>query len=162
MPLGFVNESGLNPNPVPEKGRPLITNRLPSSGSDPPRGSIVRIRSAAVGAAGVWALGAAGVFCDADGAGVGAAVAAVEFSFLLGVLTLGAATTYDALKNGQNLFNTYGVLDPAIGFVVAFVAAFFAVRWMIGYLNRHGIAIFGWYRIVVGIVALVLIATGVL
>jgi undecaprenyl-diphosphatase len=87
---------------------------------------------------------------------------AVEFSFLLGVVTLGAATTYDALKNGQHMFDTYGVLDPAIGFVVAFVAAFLAVRWMIGYLNRHGIAIFGWYRIVVGAIALVLVATGVL
>ena len=88
--------------------------------------------------------------------------AAVEFSFLLGFLTLGAATAYDTLKHGKELFDTYGFLNPFIGFVVAFVAAVIAIRWMVNYLKRHGLEIFGWYRIAVAGVALVLLATGVI
>ena len=54
--------------------------------------------------------------------------AAVEFSFLLGLLTLSAATAYDLVKHGSELFDTYGVVNPAIGFVVAFVSAVVAVQ----------------------------------
>ena len=88
--------------------------------------------------------------------------AAVEFSFLLGLLTLGAATTYDTLKHGKEMFDTYGVANPLIGFVVAFVAAVIAVRWMVAYLQRHDLSVFGWYRIAIAAIALVLLATGVL
>jgi undecaprenyl-diphosphatase len=88
--------------------------------------------------------------------------AAVEFSFLLGVLTLGAATAYDTLKHGKEMFDTYGVTNPVIGFVVAFVAAFFAVKWLVRYLQRHGIAIFGRYRIGIAALVIILIATGVI
>jgi len=87
--------------------------------------------------------------------------AALEFSFLLGLLTLGAATAFEALKHGKELVDTYGVLNPIIGFVVAFVTALLAVRWMVGYVRRHGLAIFGWYRLAVAAVVLVLLATGV-
>jgi undecaprenyl-diphosphatase len=87
--------------------------------------------------------------------------AALEFSFLLGLLTLGAATAFEALKHGKELVDTYGVLNPIIGFVVAFVTALLAVRWMVGYVRRHGLAIFGWYRLAVATVVLVLLATGV-
>ncbi len=88
--------------------------------------------------------------------------AAVEFSFLLGLLTLGAATAYDGLKHGKEMIDTYGVLHPLIGFVVAFVAALLAVRWLVTYLSRHGLEVFGWYRLGVAALALVLLATGVL
>ena len=88
--------------------------------------------------------------------------AAVEFSFLLGLLTLTAATAFDILKHGGELFSTFGVVDPLIGFVVAFVSAALAMRWLVGYLHRHGLAIFGWYRIGVAVLALVLVATGVI
>jgi undecaprenyl-diphosphatase len=88
--------------------------------------------------------------------------AAVEFSFLLGLLTLSAATAYDALRHGPELLDVYGFTNPALGFVVAFVAAFFAVRWLVQYLERHGIAIFGWYRLGIAALALVLVATGAL
>ena len=86
--------------------------------------------------------------------------AAVEFSFLLGFLTLGVATAYDTLKHGKELFDTFGFLNPFIGFVVAFVAAVIAIRWLVSYLKRHGLEIFGWYRIGIAAVTVVLLATG--
>jgi undecaprenyl-diphosphatase len=85
--------------------------------------------------------------------------AALEFSFLLGLATLTAATAFEAVKNGGDLIDTYGWVDPLIGFVVAFVSAVIAVRWLVGYLNRHGLELFGWYRIVVAGIAIVLLAT---
>jgi undecaprenyl-diphosphatase len=88
--------------------------------------------------------------------------AAVEFSFLLGLLTLGAATAYDGLKHGKEMIDTYGIVHPLVGFVVAFVAAVVAIRWMVTYLGRHGLEIFGWYRLAIAALALVLLATGVL
>jgi undecaprenyl-diphosphatase len=88
--------------------------------------------------------------------------AALEFSFLLGLATLSAATLFETVKNGGELIDTFGIVDPLIGFVVAFVSAVLAVRWLVGYLNRHGLELFGWYRIVVAAVALVLVVTGVL
>jgi undecaprenyl-diphosphatase len=88
--------------------------------------------------------------------------AAVEFSFLLGLLTLGAATAYDGLKHGKEMIDTYGVVHPLVGFLVAFVAALVAIRWMVTYLGRHGLEIFGWYRLAIAALALVLLATGVL
>jgi undecaprenyl-diphosphatase len=88
--------------------------------------------------------------------------AAVEFSFVLGLLTLGAATAYDVLKHGKEMIDTYGLAHPLIGFVVAFLAALVAIRWLVGYLKRHGIAIFGWYRIGIALLAIILLATGVL
>jgi undecaprenyl-diphosphatase len=88
--------------------------------------------------------------------------AAVEFSFLLGLVTLGAATAFDALKHGKDLIDTYGLVDPLVGFVAAFITALFVVRWLVRYLERHGIAIFGWYRLTVAAITLVLLITGVL
>ena len=73
--------------------------------------------------------------------------AAVEFSFLLGLLTLGAATSYDALRHGREMLAAYGAGSLAVGFVAAWLAAVLAVKWMVAYLNRHGLEIFGWYRI---------------
>ncbi|HET9728666.1 MAG TPA: undecaprenyl-diphosphate phosphatase [Acidimicrobiia bacterium] len=87
---------------------------------------------------------------------------AIEFSFLLGLVTLTAATGYDALKHGSEMFHTYGVLNPVIGFVVAFVAALVAIRWLLAYLQRHDLSIFGWYRLAIAAIAIILLATGVL
>jgi undecaprenyl-diphosphatase len=87
--------------------------------------------------------------------------AAVEFSFLLGLVTLGAATSYEVVTNGSLMVDAYGLIDPLIGLAVAFVSAAVAIRWMVGYLQKHSLAIFGWYRIAVGSLALVLLWTGV-
>jgi undecaprenyl-diphosphatase len=73
--------------------------------------------------------------------------AAVEFSFLLGVLTLGAATCYDALKHGREMLAAYGPLTLAVGFITAWISAVLAVKWMVAYLNKHGLELFGYYRI---------------
>lgn len=73
--------------------------------------------------------------------------AAVEFSFLLGVVTLGAATAYKALESGPVMVEQYGVASIAVGFVAAWLAAVVSVRWMVSWLQNHGMAIFGWYRI---------------
>jgi len=85
--------------------------------------------------------------------------AAVEFSFLLGLITLSAATAYEGLKGGEELIDTFGVGTPLIGLVVAFVAAIASVKWMVTWLNDKGFEVFGWYRIAVGIIAFGLLAT---
>jgi undecaprenyl-diphosphatase len=88
--------------------------------------------------------------------------AAVEFSFLLGVLTLSAATAKDALEHGRAMLEAYGWLPLAIGFVAAWASAVLAVRWMVAYLNKHGLEIFGYYRIALAIVVALLVVRGVL
>ena len=85
--------------------------------------------------------------------------AAVEFSFLLGLVTLTAATGYELLSNGKLMLDTFGLGIPLLGLAVAFVAAVVSVRWMVTYLRRHDFSIFGWYRIGVAVLVIVLIAT---
>ncbi len=86
--------------------------------------------------------------------------AAVEFSFLLGLITLGAATVHDAVKYGAEMVDTIGWAPLAAGSVTAWASSIIAVKWMVGYLNRHSLAIFGWYRIAAGIVMLILVLNG--
>jgi len=86
--------------------------------------------------------------------------AAVEFSFLLGVVTLGAATAYDALKHGREMLESYGPLTLALGFLAAWGSAVLAIKWMVGYLKSHGMQIFGYYRIVLAVVVGGLILAG--
>ena len=88
--------------------------------------------------------------------------AAIEFSFLLGLLTVSAATAYGLLRHGGELVDAYGVINPLIGVVVAFISAVVAVRWMVTYLQRHSLAIFGWYRLAVAALTLGLLATSVI
>jgi len=78
--------------------------------------------------------------------------AAVELSFLLGVITLTAATAYDALKHGPEMLATYGATPLLIGFGAAWLSAVLAVKWMVGYLKSHGMEIFGWYRVALAFV----------
>ncbi len=86
--------------------------------------------------------------------------AAVEYSFLLGLVTLSAATAYAGLKDGSDLINEFGVVTPLIGLVVAFVSAVLAVRWMVSWLNDKGFDVFGWYRIAAGVALLILVGVG--
>ncbi|MEE9417353.1 MAG: undecaprenyl-diphosphate phosphatase [Acidimicrobiales bacterium] len=88
--------------------------------------------------------------------------AAVEFSFLLGLLTLTAATALSFLEDGQEMIDTFGVLNPLIGLAVAFLSALAAVKWMVAWLNEKGFEVFGWYRLLVGGAAFVLIGSNVL
>ncbi len=82
--------------------------------------------------------------------------AAAEFAFLLGLPTLGGATVYELFKNvtgpaEENMFKQFSTAAIAVGMLVSFVSALLAVKWLVGFLNKHGLAIFGWYRIVLGI-----------
>ena len=102
--------------------------------------------------------------------------AAVEYSFLLGVLTLTAATVkeagakvadfgpaYNTLFGGTKLMiHEYGTMPMVVGIVAAAVAAAVAVKWLVSYLQNHGLSIFGWYRIVLGVVIGGLIVAGVI
>lgn len=87
---------------------------------------------------------------------------AVEFSFLLGVVTLTAATAYDGLKHGQEMVETFGWDVLALGLFFSWISAVLAVKWMVGYLNKHGLAIFGYYRIALALVVAALILLGVM
>ncbi len=85
--------------------------------------------------------------------------AAVEFSFLLGFVTLGAATAYEMLSSGKTMIDTFGIAVPLIGLVVAFAFAAVSIRWMVTYLSRHDLSVFGWYRIGVALLVIGLAAT---
>jgi len=86
--------------------------------------------------------------------------AAVEFSFLLGLATLTAATALDLAKDGPTLLADYGWRTPLLGVLIAFVTAFAAVRWLVNYLKTRALTIFGWYRLGIAGVTIVLIAAG--
>ena len=80
--------------------------------------------------------------------------AATEFSFFLAIPTLFAATFYSLYKERALLsFDDIGMW--VVGFVAAFVSAFFCVRWLLRFISTHDFTPFAWYRIVFGIVVIV-------
>jgi undecaprenyl-diphosphatase len=86
--------------------------------------------------------------------------AAIEFSFLLGLATLSAATLYDLAKDGQTLLDDYGWRTPLLGGLVAFITAVIAIRWLVSFLATRPLSIFGWYRIGIAAATAALIAFG--
>ncbi len=86
-------------------------------------------------------------------AGLSTATAA-EFSFLLALPTLGAATLYELYKGRQDLFASVGASQLAIGMVVSFVVAWAVIASFLRYLRFRGLEPFGYYRIVVGLAVL--------
>jgi undecaprenyl-diphosphatase len=88
--------------------------------------------------------------------------AAVEFSFLLGLATLSAATFYDLAQNGQEILDVYGWRSPLAGGIVAFVTAAIAVRWLVAFLRTRPLAVFGWYRMGIAIATAAMIGAGVI
>lgn len=101
---------------------------------------------------------------------------AVEYSFLLGVLTLTAATAkkaiwkiegigadYDVWFGGTKLLiDQYDTLPLIAGLLAAAISAAFAVKWLVTYLQSHGLQVFGYYRIAVGLIVGTLLLTGTL
>ena len=81
---------------------------------------------------------------------------AAEFSFFLAIPTMLGASALEIIKNRDALTHGVGTSysQLLLGSAVAFVVALFMVRWFINLVGRHGFSPFGWYRIVVGIVAL--------
>ena len=81
---------------------------------------------------------------------------AAEFSFLLAIPTMFVATFYDLFKNRNDMIiDDYSLL--AIGFVTAFVVAFFTVKAVMNFLTTHTFIVFGIYRIIFGILLLVIL-----
>ncbi len=76
--------------------------------------------------------------------------AATEFSFLLAIPTMFAATGFELVKNFNSL-SADNWLALAVGFFVAFVFAYISVKWLLNYVKHHTFIPFGVYRIVVGI-----------
>lgn len=91
---------------------------------------------------------------------------AAEFSFFLAVPTMAAATGYKLLKTYKEhpevLKDTHNLIILGVGNLVAFLVALLAIRFFITYLQRYGFRLFGWYRIIVGTLLLVLIFAGYL
>jgi undecaprenyl-diphosphatase len=111
------------------------------------------------------------------GLALGMSVAgAVEFSFLLGVITLCAATLYKALLSdmmvtmpdgGAVEMNTllamehhYGWANMVLGSLAAWASAVAAVTWMVAYLKKHGMELFGYYRIAVALIVAAMVWRG--
>jgi undecaprenyl-diphosphatase len=84
---------------------------------------------------------------------------AAEFSFFLAIPTMLGATVLELVTKRHELMaaNSVGFGLIAIGFVVAFIVALLVVRWFVGLVGRTGFSPFGWYRIAVGALALVLL-----
>lgn len=86
--------------------------------------------------------------------------AAAEFSFFLAVPTMFGATcleTYKMIKHGSGSLLTQGnnLTILIVGSVVAFIVAILAIKFFINYVTKYGFAVFGWYRIVVGLVIII-------
>jgi undecaprenyl-diphosphatase len=88
--------------------------------------------------------------------------AAVEFSFLLGVVTLTGATGKDAVEHGSKIVAEIGWGNALLGIAVATVSAAAAVKWMVSYLRTHSLAVFGLYRIALAVVVAGLLLAGVI
>ena len=80
--------------------------------------------------------------------------AATEFSFLVGLAILTAASAYKAYALGPALTQVYPIGAAGMGLLIAAVTAFLSVKWMVGFIMRRGMAPFAWYRIALGIAIL--------
>ena len=91
-------------------------------------------------------------------AGMTSRPAAAEFSFLLAIPTMFAATAYELLnlyRHDQLAQEHWS--DLGVGFVVSAIVAFIAVKWLLTYIQTHRFTIFAWYRIVAGVALLALV-----
>lgn len=87
---------------------------------------------------------------------------AAEFSFFLALPTMLGATLKKTLDYFDNhpAFTSDQINLLLVGNIIAFIVALLAIKGFIGYLNKYGFKLFGWYRIVVGVIILLLLASG--
>ena len=86
--------------------------------------------------------------------------AAVEFSFLLGLITLSAASSYAFVRSGEMMLRAYGLSEITIGFVAAWIAAMLSISWMVQWLQRRPLALFGWWRLIAAGVLFAMMTAG--
>lgn len=91
-------------------------------------------------------------------------LAAVEFSFLLGMVTLTAAAGYKSLKfiSHPELLSGYSPMTMFLGILAAWISAVLSVKWMVGWLQKHGVTLFGYYRIGLAVIVTLLLMAGIL
>jgi len=85
---------------------------------------------------------------------------AAEFSFFLAVPTMFAATLYKLYKS-QSVINSENIDILLFGNLIAFIVAMLAIKFFINFLTKYGFKLFGYYRIIVGSIILLLIAFGI-
>jgi len=85
--------------------------------------------------------------------------AATEFSFWLAMPTMVGAFAFEAFKN-RSEFTGGNMLIIAVGFAVSFICGWFVVKTLLGYVARHGFALFAWWRIAVGALGLLALFAG--
>lgn len=88
---------------------------------------------------------------------------AAEFSFFLAVPTMAGATLldlHDLLEADSSWATAHNLTMLVIGCVVSFVVALFAMKWFVSFLTKYGFKVFGWYRIIVGVIILVMLLSG--
>lgn len=83
-------------------------------------------------------------------AGLSAAKAA-EFSFLVGLPTLAGAAVYKGAKSGSAMIEVFGWTDVLLGAAVAAVSALIAVKFLVHFISRHGLAVFAYYRLLLAL-----------
>jgi undecaprenyl-diphosphatase len=88
--------------------------------------------------------------------------AAVEFSFLLGVVTLGAAAAWKSLHVGGRMLDAYGAPTLAVGFLAATLTAALAVEWLVRFVRTRSLAPFGLYRVLLAVLVAALLLAGTL
>ena len=89
---------------------------------------------------------------------------AAEFSFFLAVPTMAGATildVHDMMNENVDWATSNNLFLFGIGCVVSFVVAIFAMKWFVNVLTKYGFKAFGWYRIIVGIILLVMLLSRV-
>jgi undecaprenyl-diphosphatase len=90
---------------------------------------------------------------------------AAEFSFFLAVPTMLAASaksTLDVYQESPEIFTTNNLYTLLIGGVVAFLVALISVKFFIGFIQKKGFALFGWYRIILGLAIMVCLYTNLI
>ena len=86
---------------------------------------------------------------------------ATKFSFYLGIPVLGGATLLDFVKHRNDL-GAAGLTNVAIGFVISFIVAYFVIGWLLRFVSTHNFKGFAVYRVIVGLLILILIYSGVI
>jgi undecaprenyl-diphosphatase len=89
-------------------------------------------------------------------------VAATRLSFFLGIPALAAAGALEAVTRGKEVGATVGWGATLVATVVSFVVAYASIAWLLKFVAHHSIVNFVWYRVLVGVTLIGLLATGVI